>query len=159
MRSFLPKSWRIWLVATSLAVVCMAPGYAEAQLFRITGMSNFSFGTWSGSNDMVASDTVCIYRSSGTGYRITASGNGAGNSFLSTGSSTTVAYEVHWKHGGGSFVSLTANNSQTFTGASNSLTCSGVDNAELQVTFPESNLSAARADSYTGTLSILLEPN
>jgi hypothetical protein len=134
---------------------------AHAQLVQITSMRNFSFGSWSGSGDLHDSDQVCIYRSSGgTNYRITASGSGAGSSFRVANGGANIAYEVRWQPlPAGSLTSLTAASPTGFSGASNSINCGGSTNALLDITITESALSAAASGSYSGTLSILLEPN
>jgi hypothetical protein len=133
---------------------------ASAQLVQITSVGNFNFGTWSGSGNLHSSDDVCIYKSSGgTTYVVTASGSGGGGAFTIAKAGGTLAYEVRWKQSGGVLSQLTANVGAGFSGASNSFTCNGTPNATVDITFTLAALSAAKAGTYTGTLTILISPS
>lgn len=143
-------------------LVCLLSAIpAHAQLVQITSVGNFGFGAWSGSGDLHSTDQVCIYRSSGgSNYRITATGSGAASSFRVANGGANIAYEVRWQPlPAGSLTSLTAGSPTGFSGASGSINCGGSTNALLDITITETALSAASSGSYSGTLTLLLEPN
>ena len=141
------------------------PVVALSQQAQITDMDDFSFGQYSGSGSLTQTDgDVCIYQTGGTGtnYRVTASGTGAGGSFQIQSGGDSVTYEVLWKDSqgaGGSFTNLTANTGANFSGADNASTnCGGSANAALRVYFSSGNLAGAVPGSYSGTLTISVEP-
>lgn len=132
-------------------------------LIRITGMADFSFGTYSGSGDMDQNDNVCVYTNKASGtYRVTASGSGAGGAFSVASGADTLAYGVFFNDVSGTTGEQALTSGSALTGQSGanttSQTCGGSDNANIHVRFLETNLTAAPAGSYTGTLTIVVEP-
>lgn len=142
--------------------LCM-PLYSTA-LVRVTGFADFTFGTWSGSGDMVLNDgTLCTYKSTGgKNYKIRATGSGTGGALTVASGSYTIAYTVGWKASqgtSGTFTNLLAGQSQTFTPANTaSQTCGGSFNAAMRVTLTAAALGSAKMGAYSGTLTILMEP-
>jgi hypothetical protein len=134
-------------------------------LVRITDVQNLDLGTFTGSGDLSANDSVCIYTNLEAGtYKITASGDGTGGAFeVKNGSNVTLPYLVFWNDqpspsGGIALDSGTA--SATQGGAdTNSQTCSVLgNNANFMVRIVEAVLQGAVPDVYTGTLSLVIEP-
>lgn len=155
---------RSFLAFLSILTVSIPLG-ASSQQAQITDMNDFPFGQYSGSGSLTQTDgDVCIYQTGGTGsnYRVTASGSGAGGSFQIQSGGDSVTYEVLWKDSqgtGGTFTNLTANSGANFTGADNASTnCGGSANAALRVYFSSGNLAGAVPGSYSGTLTISVEP-
>ena len=144
----------------AITAIFIPSEFAFAQNVKITGVSDFAFGTWSGSGDMTDTDTLCIYRDSGgDDYSITASGSGAGGSFSVSSGGGNLSYQIRWRKSGGSFISLNANSGTNFDGAHTaSETCGGVDNAEIEIQFTSGSLEAAIGGSYSGTLTLLIAP-
>ena len=131
---------------------------AEAQQVQITGFSDIALGSWTGSGDLSSEDGLCVYNSATANYRIRASGSGAGNAFSLSGVGDDVDYEVRFREDPGSYVSLTAHTFQNYTGANQvSPSCSGVDNARLEVRVTAAELSTVPSGNYSGTLTVLLE--
>ncbi len=131
--------------------------FADAQV-KISGFVDFNYGTWS-SGSVSRSTDVCVYKSTGSSdYYITASG-GAGTLSV-TSSSNNLSYSVEFKQSNGSFLSLSHGVRRMFSGANQSAEdCGGSTNATLRCTFATVDLEAARPGSYSGTLSIMVEPN
>jgi hypothetical protein len=130
----------------------------QAQQVKISGFTNIMLTSWTGTGDLFDVNNLCIYNGSTANYRVRARGGGTGNSFKLAGSSTDISYEVRFKESAGSYVSLTADTFQNFTGANTTdVTCGGVANANFEVRVTEAALSAAGAGNYSGTLTILLE--
>lgn len=131
---------------------------------RVTGFSDFSMGTWSGSGDMVLADgTICTYKSTGgKNYKITATGSGTGGALTVASGAYTIAYTVGWKASqgtAGTYTNLPAGSAQSFSPANTtSQTCGGSYNAAMQVTITSTALGSAKMGSYSGTLTILMEP-
>lgn len=135
-------------------------------VIRVSGMSDFIFSNYSGSGSVEISDSIVIggnFSSGGGTYRVTILGSGRQNSF--TVERTTVPrQELQYSV----FYSPTASSSGTIqvskgvpltnqNGAHNNLS-STTPNASLTVRFNESVLQQAPAGSYTGTLSVVVEP-
>ena len=127
---------------------------------RISNMNDFAFGSWSGVGDLTATDGICIYDNvPPTTYRLRFRGSGAGNAFTITNGTTTLPYTVEYRDSTAAFVTMTANVTVTFAGANNaSTTCSGGTNGTIRITILEANLLAATPATYSGTLTVRLQP-
>ena len=146
------------LLTSLMATLIGLATYSEAQTVKISGFTNISLGSWNGTGDVSGENSLCVFNSATSNYRIRARGGGLGNAFVLTGTSTDVDYEVRFKESVGSYVSLTADSFQNFTGANTTNDdCSGVDNASLEVRVTDTELSTAESGSYSGTLTVLLE--
>lgn len=133
----------------------------------ISKMDDLAFGTWTASGDMAQDDDVCVYTSDATGrYKVTLTGNGPSGEFqVDDGNSNIASYQVWWNDEKGTVNGVqvssgTALASQTTACTSNS-SCSGCgsNSANFKVKFTSAELSSAIAGSYTGTLSIVVEPD
>ena len=152
-----------------LLLICLSSGYplneASAQIFRITGLQDLNAGTWSGAaGDVdVIDGTICVYKTPpNRNYRVTATGTGAGGSFVATSGANTLTYQVAWKGSsgaGGAFTNLTAGTSQRFNNAaSNTLGCGGSYNAAMRIRFLNTALSVAQPGTYSDTVTIVISP-
>jgi len=129
---------------------------------KISGFSELLLGTWAGGGDRIASTDLCAYNSVSDAYLIRARGEGAGFSFILSQNmgDGEAAYLVHFARIGGSFVQLTPDASQAFTGANTvDQECNDVDNATLRVTVQADALSTVPAGQYSGRVTIIMEPN
>jgi hypothetical protein len=141
-----------------VVVFFVAPAFS---VVRISNMNDFSFGSWTGVGDLVQSDSICIHDSSTANtnrYTIRATGSGGGGAFSLNSGPNTLAYAVAWQGSQGGIVNLTSGTNTNFRRASTSTTCGGGTNATLRITITEANMLAATAGSYSGTLTILLQP-
>lgn len=131
---------------------------------RITGISDLNVGTFSGSGDLNVNDNVCVYTNAESGeYKITASGNGIGNAFtVKDDAERTIPYEVYWNDANGTTGNVQATSGSVITSQGNadttSQTCTGSTNANFQVIVRELDLQTKMAGTYTGTLTLLIEP-
>lgn len=143
-----------------LCLLLAQPEQAGA-LVQITNVNDFSFGTWSGTGDLVITDGICIYEDVGNRrYVVRPTGSGSGSAFTLSGGSSTLAYSVAWVgSGGGGFTTLTSGSNTNFTQSSRTVNCGGGTNATLQITISAANLLAAEAATYTGTLTLTIQPN
>ena len=125
---------------------------------QITKLDNLDFGTWGGSGDLDQTDQICIYNTVDANYKVSAS-TPAGAFRLNDGGNV-LPYEVRFQGSSGGFVQLNYNSPTAFTAANtSSANCGGGTNATLKVTVTESALSSATPGNYSGTVSLLLEPN
>ena len=137
-----------------------------ATLFRVSGISDLSFGSYSGSGPLSRDDDVCVWtNASGGNYRITARGNGTSFAYIvsKTGDNTkTIPYTVQWNTTSGTTgnSALTANvTSGNLSGANTqSSTCAtgAAATANFQVTFAQADLLSAPSGTYTGTLTLIV---
>lgn len=146
---------RLFLFSILILSLLSSQSLADVQ---ITNMNDIALGSWGGSGDLQGDDSVCIYSTGSADYLVTASGSGAGSAFELTSGSDTLTYEVRYNDGG-SFVQLTTGNSQAFTGASSTVNCGGGTNGTLRVTVRELDLSGVLSGSYSGTLTVVIDPN
>ena len=155
------KLWPALLLASLLLLPVFTPAALAA--VRITGFTDFTFGTWSGSGDLVLYDgSLCVYDSGGGQYKITITGSGSGGAYTIASGANTLAYTVGFKASsgtGGTFTAMTSGTRKNFTPPNTaSETCGGVYNAALRLTFAAASLSAAVPGSYSGSVTVLLEP-
>lgn len=134
------------------------------QLVRISSLDDIDLGTFSGAGDVTGRDDVCVW-STTRGYRVTASGSGTAGAFQLTGASPTdvIPYQVQWadaagETSGAALSTGAALNAQS--AATSSPTCGGGSalNASVIVVIAETDMTAATASAYSGTLSLLVEP-
>ena len=130
---------------------------------KITGFRDMdSFGSFDGLHDLEDEDGLCVCRDApDTTYQITAEGVGTGGPFQLSDGSHTLEYEVWFKQSSGSYVKLSPNVAHSFDGASASQTCddkAGNINAYFKLVFRANVLAAVPAGTYTGHVSLLLEP-
>jgi len=131
---------------------------AEAADMRVSGFIDFNFGTWS-SGTLSTSGDLCVYKSIGDTYNVTATGSGAGGAFSVADGGNTVAYTVDWARKSSGFTTLTSGAASNFSGANESSTdCGGVMTSTLRINFPDTNLQGAVPGNYSGELTILVEP-
>jgi len=133
------------------------------QLVRISDLDDIDLGTFAGSG-LSGSDNVCVW-STTRAYAITASGDGTGGSFTLTGatSGSTLAYTLQWAESAGAGSGAAMTSGQAIGGRSTtatSPTCNGGTslNATVLVAVSDTALGAAVADTYTGTVTLLVEP-
>lgn len=133
-------------------------------LVRITGVADMNFGSYSGSGVFSRNDNVCVYTNSANGqYLVTAQGSGAASAFtVSDGASHTIPYTVRWNDQTGTSGNIQLDpsvSSATQSGAhTSSETCSGGDTANFEISFTQGALLGVPAGTYTGVLTLIIEP-
>lgn len=128
---------------------------------RISNVSDFALGVFDTVNDLVTSDTMCVYRTTGTLFGITATGSGAGGAFTLASGARTMPYQVTWQDTLGS-QQLTAG--VQLSGRGNAVnadaTCNGgaTNNVTVTVRVTAATLSSSFAGNYSGVLSLMVAP-
>ncbi len=126
---------------------------------RISNMNDFNMPAWPGSGNLVLADPICIYNSAGTAYSVTVTGSGPGGAFRVTSGALFINFAVAFAGSSGAFANLTTGVARARNNANTTSTnCGGGTNAQMRVTFTNANLSAAEAATYTGLLTVLLQP-
>ena len=150
-----------FLAATSLLVATPA----EAQQVRITRLSNANFGTITNlASDTQRNQSVCIYSSvADKGYNVTASGSGSGGAFTLSSGSATMAYEVQWNDVTGQTSGTDLSPGIKLSGLTTTATSQNCGSgpsrtASLIVLLRAATLGSATAGTYSGTLTLLIEP-
>lgn len=137
---------------------------APAEEVRVSGFVNLSLGSYSGTGSLSSNIDLCVYSDTGS-YDVTISGQGgSGSAFAVSSGSGTIPYSVYWNDASG-----TAGSVQVTTPGSPLIgrrnadpshsDCNSGTNANLEIRFSEVNLQSARAGSYFGTVTVLVEPN
>jgi hypothetical protein len=130
-------------------------------LVRISDLDDIALGAFDGTS-LAGTDSVCVW-STTRGYTITASGAAAGFELTGAASGDTLAYSVQWADDAGenSGTAMTAGIALTGRAANAiSPTCNGGNslNATVIVEVSDTDLAAAPADTYAGTLTLVVAP-
>ncbi|MBP9837191.1 MAG: hypothetical protein KBC84_00605 [Proteobacteria bacterium] len=131
------------------------------KLIRIKNLADVSFPTYSGSGDLSFNKdiTIAVNYSTG-GYRITATGSGAGNAFMVIDGSKQVPYSVLFNKQTGVTGASALTPGTSLTGLTGAVKPIGstVLNANYQVKFLDANLQAIEAGNYSGILTLVVAP-
>lgn len=127
---------------------------------RISNMNDFAFNSWPGYGDLQATDGICIYDTQqNSRYRVRISGSGAGSIYTISNGLETIPFTVQFAGSNGSFRNMPSGRRRRFNAAvRDSSTCNGTTNAQLRVSFVESDLRAAGVGTYTGIITLILQP-
>ena len=156
-----------FVLALLLPVVaaCASPAAAQSNNVRITNLSDATFGPIGNlETDAVASQSLCLYANTAlNGYRITASGSGAGGSFELSSAAGALGYDVQWNSTPGQSTGSQLQPNVPLTGQVSNATqqrCNAGPpvSASLIVILRSAALSSATAGSYTGTLTLVVGP-
>ena len=150
------------ITSTGTAVITLV----IPQLYRISGIGDFAFGTYSGSGSMTANDDICVYSNSSNSYkiRITDNTNMTANTFAVENTENThqVPMELRWNSTTGTAgnVAIAYNTPLTANGANavSSDCSSGGLSSNLQINFAQADLQSSFATAYSSTLTLLIEP-
>lgn len=131
-------------------------------VIRISDINDLVLGTFDGVNDLVASDTVCIYKNGGLLYGITATGSGVAGAFTLSNGASTAPYSVTWQDNLGTLalvpgVQVNARGNAVTT----STTCNGGagNNATFTVRITAASLlTAVQPGLYSGVLTLMVVP-
>lgn len=127
----------------------------------VSQLDDIDLGIFSGV-DLVASESLCVYRASGGLYGVTVTGSGAGGAFQLVNNASVLDYQVSWSDG---VVTSALAPGVLLSGQGNSVTgdtsCGNgaANNATLTVTLPAASVDTAVTESglHTGVLTILVE--
>lgn len=130
-------------------------------LVRISDLEDIDLGTFAG-GALAGRDDVCVW-STTRAYTITASGTGVGFELSGAASGDTLAYSVEWADNAGETSGATMSSGTALTGRTANATspdCSAGSNpnATVIVEVGEADLAAAAADTYSGTLTLVVAP-
>jgi hypothetical protein len=147
------------------ALLATASG-AAAQQARITALTDVSFGTISNfTTDLTLTQNVCVYSTATSGrYRVTATGSGTSSAFTLASGTNRLAYEVQWADAinqttGDALTAGVALTQQNTSATSSNCAAAPTRTATLITILRTSAIGAAKAGTYTGTLTLLIAPN
>jgi len=134
-----------------------------AESVRVSALDNINLGSWSGTGNLSASETFCVYsNNSAAAYNVLITStqqDGSGNfRMTNAGLSTYIAYTLSFADS--AIGASTTVKSLAISGIGNNAAsnCAGIDNARLDVNFLEASLSGVSSDVYTDTLTLLVAP-
>jgi hypothetical protein len=136
---------------------------AIPELIRISGLVDFNLGTYSGTGNINRNDNIRIAgndRSSAPTYRVTAFGTGASSAFSIASGTNTINYRVFFndKTGTGGAAEMTSGSPLIGrTGIHKSLSTTS-NNGNYRIHIAESVLRNAPAGTYSGVLTLVVEP-
>jgi hypothetical protein len=143
---------------------CSSPAHAASDKADLTALVDLPFGLIGSFTDQSLSESVCAFASSSIDlYSVYAAGDGSGGAFTLTNGSAQLPYEVLWADapsqtggtalGAGSTVGNFASTTQQHTCNSGPRTT-----ASLTVVIRSAALNAAMAGDYSGTLTVIIQP-
>ncbi|PCI50421.1 MAG: hypothetical protein COB51_03350 [Moraxellaceae bacterium] len=135
--------------------------------FQISGMDTFSFGSWSGTGDLDANNSMCIYHNGDGSYKITFTDNSAMSSgfAVENAADTTeipmaVRFIANISPTGNALMTYNTPATQAAASANIAATnCGGTDNANIQVVLTDADLSGAPAGAYDSEITVLVDPD
>lgn len=133
------------------------------ELYQVTGFSDFPMGTYTGTGDVVSSDTLCVFTNgSSTTYQVTISDDDELASFdLDTaGLTDEIPFSVWWDNTDDGSTKALVTASTTISNLSNistTVSCGGADNAFMEFSISESDLQVAPPGAYSEILTIVVE--
>lgn len=154
----------IRLVTLALAVALVGEPALAQERARLSGLADVNFGLVTGLTDASISQSVCAYTSSRTDrYSVLATGGGAGNAFVLDAGAAQLSYDVLWADtpGAASGINLVAGViTPGFVSTVKQHSCNSgpPTSASLIIRLRDQVLQNARAGSYSGILSITIEP-
>lgn len=131
------------------------------KLIVATGFADFAFGSYGGSGDLNSNDDLIVSGNYTGTYQVTISGDGAASAFtLSDGAAGVLAYDVNYNDASGTAGAVAASTTVALTaqGNLNNTLGSAVASANLNIVIPEANLLAASSGSYSGTVTLVFQP-
>jgi hypothetical protein len=148
---------------TAIVIAVLAAPSARAQQVIINGLDDIDLGTWPGFGSMVATMDHCLGIGNGTSDRgrLTITGSGAGGAFaLSGGVGTTpLPFTVDYNPRSAGWRAVTAGVALTNLRGTRATNClAGAQGSQLRVTIAESDITAARAATYSGVLTLVVAP-
>jgi hypothetical protein len=134
--------------------------------FRISGLSDFMLGTYSGSGAMTANRDLCVYTNGPGDYHVTVTDSSSmtpsGYSVQNATATEDIAYTVKWNDRTGTSGNVNMPFGTTKVGHDAntvSTDCSiGGNSANLLVNFTQANLRAAPGGVYSATMTVEIEP-
>lgn len=152
-----------WLALLLISIVLRANAFAQTptptpapDLLRISAIDDVSFGAYSGNGDLSAEDSICIFNSASSSYRITFSTSTGGFNLAS--GANTLPFTLRYKAGGGSYQGMSYNSATQFGSAdSSSQLCGGSTNASYEVSMTQAQLLSVRPGAYSATMTIVIE--
>lgn len=129
----------------------------------VSGLSDLTFTSFTGHGDVSDNMTLCVCSDSYL-YNVIVQGSGSGYAFTLANGTHTLAYTAYWNDSATSSgkEQLTANTTKYNQSTSYTCidyNCSGTKNAYFEIAISESALLSAVHGSYSGNISIIVEPN
>lgn len=130
-------------------------------LIQVSGLNDLLFPFYTGTGNLLQTDTFCIYRNSAGTYQVTFSGSGTGGAFSLSNGVQELPYQLTFNDGTGA-IAVTAGTALTgrqnvFT-ANQSCDLGAADNATLEVTLLQADLNNAGNGNYSGILTLMVAP-
>lgn len=152
-------------IAATVCFVFVQSPAAAADKVQISGLQDITFGTLTDfAVDTVRSQSICVYaKSSLDNYSITATGSGLGGGFFLSSASDSLPYEVQWSAASGQNSGTALAAGVPLGGQHSTATREVCDKgppttASLIVVLRSAAVSSAISGTYTGTLTLLVQP-
>ena len=131
---------------------------------QVSGLEDINFGTFT-SGDFDYDYPLCVYSNTPTArYGVTVTGDGSGGAYTLTNGTDTIPYTLYWNETAGTTVGEMVLSAGVKLGnRSNanqqSYTCStGGDSANFHIWIQEANMQGITNGTYTGTITVLVDP-
>lgn len=142
------------------ALLFLPPAPAVAQTILINQLTDMPMGTWDGVSNMTLTIDHCVGTTGSRPFRITIRGTGPGDSFRLSNGISALPFTVFYKGRTGSLTQVSAGTPLTGLVGNTRAQCVNLSrqNEQLRVTLAATDLAAATAGSYSGTLTLTVAP-
>lgn len=130
------------------------------KLIVASSFADFAFGSYGGVGDLNSNDDLVVSGNYLGTYQVTASGSGVASAFTITDGLQTIAYNVNYNDASGivGAAAMTSGTALTAQSGLNASLGSAVSSGNLNIVIPEANLQAVSSGSYTGTVTLVFQP-
>lgn len=130
------------------------------KLIRARSFADYSFGSYAGTGDLNGNDDLNISSNYTGTYQVTATGSGAASAFTITDGTATIAYNVYFNDATGTGGRVAASTGVAITAQSGVVKplSTATLNANLSIEILEANLQAVDAGTYSGTVTLVFQP-
>ena len=131
------------------------------KLIIVRDMNDFAFGTYSGAGNLAMNDDINVASNfPGTTYQVTITGDGSGSAFTISDGPNTIPYDVYYNDDPGLVGRVAVTSGVDLVNQDNAedILAALTLNANLSIEMSQANLQTAVANTYTGTITLLFQP-
>ena len=141
-----------------LSFLILANFCYSQELAQISNVQDFADFRWQGNGDLEGNSALCVFSDTGR-YSVNIQGSNGG--FFLQDNASSIPFSVKWSHTSSPNNATSVSHNITLTGQTGAKTnfedCEFSNNANITISFNESDLQNAKAGSYTGYLTIIVE--
>jgi hypothetical protein len=157
-------NFKIWFVLIAIVELAL-PNEVLAQQVSVGGLSDVSFGSVSyTASDLTNNQNVCVYASNllAPSYQIYVLGSGNASELTLSSGSKKIPYEVQWSSAPSqtSGTNMDPNDQKSFSiSIAKNCLLPSFKQSTLTIIIRASSINSADGGTYSGTLTLIVQPN